>query len=281
MLYFHHPNGSFIRVPQRAGHLATYPAGGRGPDGGIIIYYVQAPNEPTTTAFPKGFRMVTGNPMLREQTHFGASPDAWALTLRCWDVDALTTPFGPSNDHNASPGSPHDTIHLPRKVCPGGVRSQIFFPACWDGKNVDSPDHRSHVAFPMGDVGKDGVYQMPSKCPDSHPVRMPTLFYEVIWETNLFNDPELWPKDGSQPFVWSMGDPTGYGHHGDYMFGWEGDVLQRTMDTCVSAAGRPEECTVLTLQTDEEMSKCKLGPMVPEIVEGQCEWPAQNFVPDD
>lgn len=267
-LYFHHPNGSFIRVPQRPGHFSVYPPE-RGPDGGIMIYYIQAPNEPSVTAFPKGFRMITGNPMYREQKYFGASPDAWALTFRCWDVDAITEPFGPSNNHNASPGSPVDFFHLPKKLCPGGIRSNIFFPSCWDGKNLDSPDHRSHMAFPMGDVGSAGVYQMPSKCPESHPVRMPTLFYEVTWETTLFND--LYPTDGSQPYVWSMGDPTGYGHHGDYMFGWEGDALQRAMDKCLTAAGRPEECKELTMQSDEDMYNCKLRSVVPEVVEGTCE----------
>ncbi len=25
--------------------------------------------------------------------------------------------------------------------------AQIHFPNCWDGKNIDSPDHRSHVAY--------------------------------------------------------------------------------------------------------------------------------------
>jgi len=30
--------------------------------------------------------------------------------------------------------------------------------------------------------------------------------YEVIWETNKFNNKEEWPEDGSQPFVWSTGD---------------------------------------------------------------------------
>ena len=43
-------------------------------------------------------------------------------------------------------------------------------------------------------------------CPESHPVRMSQLFYEVVWDTRTFNNPEDWPEDGSQPFVWSFGD---------------------------------------------------------------------------
>jgi hypothetical protein len=41
--------------------------------------------------------------------------------------------------------------------------------------------------------------------------------YEVMWDTTPFNDKSIWPTDGSQPFVYSMGDGTGFGQHGDYL----------------------------------------------------------------
>jgi hypothetical protein len=44
-------------------------------------------------------------------------------------------------------------------------------------------------------------------CPASHPVRLPLIFMETVWDTKPFNDPGMWPTDGSQPLVWSMGDP--------------------------------------------------------------------------
>jgi Domain of unknown function (DUF1996) len=271
VLYFHHRNGSYIRVKQRPGHFSVYPPE-RGPDGGIMIYYIQPPGVSNLGTFPPGFRMITGNPMLRNQPHGAASPDAWALTFRCWEAGAVTEPFDPSNTWNATVGSPVDSFNLPNRVCPGGMRSNIFFPSCWDGVTLDPPDHRSHMAFPMGDVGLAGVYMMDSPCPPSHPVRLPTLFYEVTWDTREFNDPAIWPEDGSQPFVLSQGDPTGYGHHGDYIFGWEGDSLKRAMDKCVDYAGRPEGCKELTMQSDEAMYQCRVPTVVDEIVEGQCEF---------
>lgn len=72
---------------------------------------------------------------------------------------------------------------------------------CWDGVNLDSPDHKSHVAFPA-----NGSFEMGSACPESHPVKIPQLFYEIMWNTTAFNNPDEWPEDGSQPFVFSTGD---------------------------------------------------------------------------
>jgi hypothetical protein len=36
-------------------------------------------------------------------------------------------------------------------TCPGSsyLSAKITFPGCWDGKNLDSPDHRSHMAYPV------------------------------------------------------------------------------------------------------------------------------------
>lgn len=43
-------------------------------------------------------------------------------------------------------------------------------------------------------------------CPATYPVKLPQLMVEIIWDISSFNDKSLWPKDGSQPFVLSMGD---------------------------------------------------------------------------
>ena len=91
----------------------------------------------------------------------------------------------------------------------------VTFPTCWDGVNLDSPDHQSHVAYaaipyePYADPIITRPYtpaQERGKCPDTHPVHLPQLMYEVIFDTTEFNDKSLWPEDGSQPLVFSMGD---------------------------------------------------------------------------
>ncbi|EAU85071.2 hypothetical protein CC1G_04167 [Coprinopsis cinerea okayama7 len=260
VMYFKHPNGSFARVPQIPNHFTgNY-------NGGMTVYYSQAPSgSPRVTAFPKGFRMITGNPMHRRNQNYPTTRgEAWALSFRCWQT---TGPFDYSNSHAIGPG-PFDTINLPDRPCPGGIRSNTFFPTCWDGVNTDSPDHSSHVSFFESPADpRVGLFvQMNGKCPDTHPVHIPQLFFETVWDTRPFNT--MWPEDGSQPFVLSMGDPTGYGHHGDYLFGWEDGALQRAMDNCLDIFGRPEDCTELTLQTDEEMNACTLPSQVDEQVEG-------------
>lgn len=106
-----------------------------------------------------------------------------------------------------------------------------------------------------------GTFESQGPCPSSHPVRMAQLMYEVIYETAPFNDPSLWPGDGSQPFVYSFGDKTGFGNHGDYVFGWKDDSLQKILD---------EECYVgcqsMRTQSIEQMNACSIESKVQEDV---------------
>lgn len=71
----------------------------------------------------------------------------------------------------------------------------------------------------------------------------------------------------------SNSNRTGYGQHGDYLFGWEDDSLQRAMNTCLDDFGSPELCTELTIQTDEEINKCIEQVQVNEKTEGERKFP--------
>ena len=74
---------------------------------------------------------------------------------------------------------------------------------CWDGKNVDSPNHRDHVSYAINaSFGNFGT-----GCPSTHPVTIPLLFLETYWDTTPFNNEPGAFANGKQPFVWSMGDP--------------------------------------------------------------------------
>ena len=53
----------------------------------------------------------------------------------------------------------------------------IFFPDCWDGTNLDSADHKSHMAYAVSKP-----LSRPS-CPASHPVPIPAISYILIYPT--------------------------------------------------------------------------------------------------
>lgn len=104
---------------------------------------------------------------------------------------------------------------------------------------------------------------MNSPCPDTYPVKLPQLFFEVVWDTRQFNDQSDWPEDGSQPFVFSFGNTTGYGQHGDYIFGWEGDALQRAMDDNCNV-----DCPTLQSQDTDTANQCTIPRCVDEEIDG-------------
>ena len=224
-LFFRARNGSLLRVPQLANM-------GLSADGGLTVYYIPPYRDEKTkvTAFKpvrfthpsvlpyrvlslllsvhalmymfrfgpiankppltnQGFRMLVGDSTLRQ-----AEGQQRQLCHRCF-ATVNQVPFG------GAPCTGEDTAALPAGMCRGGIRTTITFPTCWDGVHVDSPDHKAHVAYP-----ETGTFESGGPCPASHPVKLPQLMYEVIWDTRRFNDPDLWPEDGSQPFVYSMGD---------------------------------------------------------------------------
>jgi len=238
-IYFRAQNGSFKRVPQVANLGLRVKAG-------MTVYYIRGYQAAAkVTAFKPGFRMLVGDPSNRK-----AAAVPRGLCYRC-EANMQQSPFG------GAPCTGSDTRDFPKAACGGGWRITVTFPSCWDGKNLDSPDHKTHISYPAS-----GTFESGGACPATHPVKIPQVMYEIMVDTRQFNTKSDWPADGSQPFFWSMGDKTGYGIHGDYLFGWKGDALQKAMDTKCSG----DACRALQRQQDAKAVDCTKGQMAKEAI---------------
>jgi len=244
-LYFRAKNGTFKRVP-----IATNL--GLGVKGGMTVYYIRGYQAAAkVTAFKPGFRMLVGDSTNREAKNVPSG-----LCYRC-ETNMQQSPFG------GAPCTGADTKYFPKKPCGGGWRVTVTFPSCWDGKNTDSPDHKAHISYPAS-----GTFESGGACPSTHPVKIPQVMYEIIMDTREFNNQADWPDDkNKQPFVWSMGDDTGYGIHGDYLFGWKDNALQKAMDG--KCAG--DNCAPLQRQTNQKAIACTKTQQVHEDI-GENKW---------
>lgn len=213
--------------------------------------------------FPKGLNMLAGNSSNREWR------GPWPVPATSfWGPDdttqeALAAKAMGFNCMNYEPGKNEPSFAYPwlrskeylDQNCINGIRAEIIFPSCWDGQNLDSDDHKSHMAYPP--FIQDGI------CPDTHPVYLPILFYETIWQTNAFaNVPGR--------FVFSNGDPTGYGYHADFIASWDDGVQEavkaNTLCTSLASDGEVESCPVFDgkVQSQADAQACKL--VLPEAI---------------
>jgi hypothetical protein len=101
-------------------------------------------------------------------------------------------------------------------TCPDGsnLRLHVRFPSCWDGKNLDSADHKSHMAYAVG-----------GRCPGDHPVSVPAI--ELIMKYPSLGGAGLQLSSGGQ-----------YSGHADFVNAWKQPVLKRLVKTCLNAQRR-------------------------------------------
>jgi hypothetical protein len=161
---------------------------------GATIYYRRGTLAPVTT-FPNNLRMIAGDAA-------ATAPQGMRVTF--WSCGAFS-------------GVPLSST-VP--TCPQGrgsfLRLHIRFPSCWDGRRLDSPDHKSHMAYAMG-----------RRCPSTHPVSVPAI--TQIYRYPRFRTTTL----GGAEFSLASGGQ--YSAHADFVNSWRPDALQRLVDECLNA----------------------------------------------
>jgi len=142
--------------------------------------------------FPRGLKMIAGS-----ATATASNPQpTWITNWNCGDgVEGTARP--PSS----CPNEP--------------LRLRIEFPNCWDGRNLDSADPKSHMAY-AGVGGARG-------CPTSHPVAVPSLSLNSRWKIS-----------GSLSGV-RLTSGGVYSAHADFWNSWNQTVLAQLVRDCLNA----------------------------------------------
>ncbi|EME81858.1 uncharacterized protein MYCFIDRAFT_87072 [Pseudocercospora fijiensis CIRAD86] len=250
-IYFQHENGTVEMVPNVGGMLAYY------------LFYLD-----NVEPFPEGFAMIAGNPTYRNFS--GTFPDEELSKWPTYPSDQFflqqrAIGFNCLN-YAKDPEASLYRHQFPKKDemdanCLDGIRMEMAFPSCGTGE-LDSPDHRSHVAYPS--LVKEG------NCPDGYDHHYPFLFYETIYATQNF---------AGMPgqFLISTGDPVGTSYHADFIMGWESsEFLGKAIKTCTSETGLIGDCPLFNIQDDSEAAQCTF--QTPDSFEKEdCEGPMEGL----
>ena len=142
-----------------------------------IVYYVNRSRERISPP-PTGLMMIAGNANAKSRQPKG---------IASWSCGAV----GGRPRFHTIPACTEDQM----------LQLQVTFPNCWDGRRLDSADHKQHMKY-----ANRGI------CPASHPVALPQLILIV-----LYPPVPLGSQVASGRF----------GAHADFMNGWDQAELAR------------------------------------------------------
>jgi hypothetical protein len=161
------------------------------PVGNQVIYYKSGVIDYTSVRpFPPGLRFLVGSPAatLDEFRNNPGTVEGWECgdSAFNWDFPATCTPGSLLN-----------------------VRLQA--PSCWDGLHLDTPDHKSHMAYPVLGV-----------CPNDHPVAVPMIEFKMAF-----------PVSGDMSQV-RLSSGRGYSFHYDFFNAWDVPTLAALSNHCIN-----------------------------------------------
>ena len=164
----------------------------KGTNKNALIYY-KNPMGKNMSTIPDGLKMIVGNAHATSQSQNTALEDG-KIFFKC----------GPGSGTRMS---------APPSQCSSGIMTLTYiFPNCWDGVNLDSADHISHMSYPKG-----------GNCPATHPVAIPLIRAYIRYDV------------GSAPIgnVTLASGPY-YTAHMDFFNAWDVEALSKLVATCIN-----------------------------------------------
>lgn len=160
----------------------------------VIAYYrtSRIPDITSIRPFPRGLKMIAGS-----ATATASNPQPTRIT-----------------NWNCGDGV-QGTAKVPASCPNAPLRLRVEFPNCWNGRNLDSADHKSHMAY----AGANGA----RGCPASHPVAVPALSLNFRWKIS-----------GSLSGV-RLSSGGVYTGHADFWNSWKQRVQARLVRDCLNA----------------------------------------------
>jgi hypothetical protein len=146
--------------------------------------------------FPKGLRIIAGNSKVTDAGPYQP------VSIASW---ACTIPGG------GAAGDEVEVQNVPSTCGGQPLRARLVFPQCWNGRDLDSPDHKSHMA-----------YAVRGKCPASHPVVVPQLTLSIRY----------WVPSTDGLALASGGT---HSLHADFMLAWPAGAQENLVKRCIAA----------------------------------------------
>lgn len=159
-------------------------------------YYRRGSKEGAILPYPAGLKILAGHDLANPSAPTGETGWRCGTATEAETGQLRPTPVG----------------------CEVDLTMRIHFPDCWDGKTLDSANHRSHMAYAV-----PGGRNQPSVCPSSHPVPLPAL-------TTYTHYGDL---AASAVVALSSSPSAQHGVHGDFFNGWGVDRLNERVDACL------------------------------------------------
>lgn len=183
----------------------------------LAVYYKRMPaSDPRCHTYataciqlPRGLRYIFGYNMLDPST----TPTN--LAKRWWNCDGVGATSGK-----------FATIKEALAGCPAGARlgAVLVAPDCWNGKDLDSPDHRSHMAYRVYNANAEPV------CPAGYPYIIPE-FQLGAWYTTDATAKD-WYLSSDRMAGMAPLEP-GTTLHADWFGAWEDSILTMWSENCL------------------------------------------------